>query len=308
MSILAVTGALILSGAQTTWASPGRDDLTPHQRQALKAGIQVAPKAKTAKAKAEAGQVIPYFADVPDLTKVDYSAWKNPMTTRGAQRQASAGLRSAKVKSAGRALAAILVHDEEEPADTNGSNDSRVNAEPIPGFGTGWGDNPRVRILGNTADLAPTVTTLARVREDNGQLNRAGDTKINGVGAIKTAGVLGDGPHGTTGDSSNDFDFYRLKSTAGLAITVDTTASPEGTDTVVAVYSATGALLAANDDTNTSLGSQLRFPVATTGTYYVLVAGFADAGPLPEEPERFRQRQRWGVDRAVRTDPVIEPL
>lgn len=284
MALFVCTGALALSGTSASWASPARHPLTAGQKQALRAGIQVAPKAKSAKAQAKAVQINPYLANVPDVTKIDYSAWKRRATTKAAQRQSSTALKDAKVRAAGKALGAVLVHDEEEPAGSNGSNDSRLNAEPIPGFGTGAGDNPRVRILGDTADLAPAPTALARVKEDNGQLNRAGNTKINGVGAIRTKGVLGDGPHGTSGDQSNDFDFYKLKSTAGLAITVDTTESQEASDTVVAIYNAAGALLDANDDYFPGTRSKLSYPVTTTGTYYVLVAAFADEGPFPNDP------------------------
>ena len=109
-----------------------------------------------------------------------------------------------------RALPPAIVHDEEEPAGTSGSNDSLANSEPINPFGTANGKNNRVRILGELADLSVPPEDLAPVPEDNGAIPLAGDTGIAGEGAVETTGVLGDGPHGSAGDGTNDFDFYQL--------------------------------------------------------------------------------------------------
>jgi hypothetical protein len=43
-------------------------------------------------------------------------------------------------------------------------------------------------------------------------------------------------------------------------------------------------VVAADDDGGTGLASRLEYDVATTGTYYLLVAGYATLGPLPEDP------------------------
>ena len=176
-----------------------------------------------------------------------------------------------------------LVHDEEEPAGTSGSNDSRDNAEPITGFGTGKKQSPKLRILGSMPNLAPAPTALAPVAEDNGSIPLAGSTGINGSAAKTTSGVLGDGPHGTAGDDTNDFDFYSLTTTAGMTITVDTSGSGQ-TDTVVGLYSAAGELLAVDDDGGDGFNSLLSYPVTANGTYYVMVAGYSIAGPLPDDP------------------------
>ena len=98
--------------------------------------------------------------------------------------------------------------------------------------------------------------------------------------------MLGDGPHGgATG--SNDFDFFALTSGPGLRITVDTTGVGTDADTVVAVYDESGEPLAVNDDAGVApnfLASRLSFPVPEQGRYFVLVAGYSTAGPLPEDP------------------------
>ena len=68
-----------------------------------------------------------------------------------------------------------FVHDEEEPAGTRGSNDSHVDAEPIPGFGTAATRMPAVRILG---ELAAPAARRARVTttEDQGSIPLATPT------------------------------------------------------------------------------------------------------------------------------------
>ena len=116
------------------------------------------------------------------------------------------------------ALARPVVHDEQEPAGTSGSNDSAANAERIRVFGTAHGKRNVVRILGEKADLGtPSPDDLAPVAEDNGSIPLAGDTVIDGEAAIETTGVLGDGPHGSAGDGTNDFDFYAVDIDQGLA-------------------------------------------------------------------------------------------
>ena len=230
----------------------------------------------------------PYLANLPDPRSADYSAWNTRLSQQSRQRAKSSQLSAAKRQAAARRLPPAVVHDEEEPAGTVGANDSQPNAEPVSGFGTGPGENNRVRVLGELADLTPAPSTRVPGAEDNGQLSLATATLINGSGAIRTTGVLGDGPHGPppAGDGTNDFDFYRLTSAAGRTLTVDTSGSPIGSDTYVAVYSAAGQLLATDDDGGTTgLASLLRYQLPADGVYFVLVAGYATLGrTLPQDP------------------------
>lgn len=227
----------------------------------------------------------PYLANVPDARTVDYATWKTTMAKQAATRASSTRLAAARRAATGSTPPAAVVHDEEEPAGTAGSNDSQANAEPITGFGTGRRENQRVRILGALASLAaPTVRTLPPTAEDNGSIPLSKPTGIDGTGAITTTGVLGDGPHGTTGDQTNDFDFYTVTASAGNALVVDTSGGTVDTDTIVAVYTAAGDLVAADDDSGTGFRSRLSYDVAADGTYFVLVAGYSSDGPLPEDP------------------------
>lgn len=279
-AIVAGSALVIASGPVMATSS---DHLTPGQRDALAAGVQVAPKGSAATAKAGVVQPNPYLADLPDATKADYSTWRDRMAAAGKSRAKSTTLASAQRQAAAGKVATTLVHDEEEPAGTSGSNDSVENAEPIAGFGTGKKQASALRILGAMPNLAPTPSALAPVAEDNGAIPLAGSTGINGQGARTTTGVLGDGPHGDTGDDTNDFDFYSVTTTAGRTITVSTNGSGQ-TDTVVAIYSATGERLATDDDSGDGFNSYLDFPVPANGTYYVMVAGYSIAGPFPQDP------------------------
>ena len=287
LGTVATGTALAFTAVPATWAGPGSADLTPAQEIALQAGIQVSPKAVAAPAAKSRPGVNPYLANLPDATQADYASWKKQLAAKAEQRASSRSLAAARNRAAGRVLAAPFVHDEEEPRGTNGSNDTQADAEPVRGFGTGRRENPRVRILGQLADLSPASQTLAVRAEDNGALRLATVTGISGIGARTSASVLGDGPHGSAGDGSNDFDFFALSSRVGLTITVDTTSTPDELDTVVAVYDSAGELLAVNDDAFVEpnfLASRLSFDVPANGTYYVLVAGFSFEGSLPEDP------------------------
>ena len=165
---VSAAAALILALAPATWADPGHVDVTPEQQRALDAGIQIAPKGVTAKAARNAPN--PYLANLPTLKGVDYSGWKQRLAQQGKQRAKSSKLAANRARAIGRAPAAPFVYDEQEPAGSNGSNDSRVNAERIRGFGTGRRENPRVRILGSIANLAPAATPH---HPDGGQRRRS---------------------------------------------------------------------------------------------------------------------------------------
>ena len=167
-----------------TWADPGHVDVTPEQQRALDAGIQIAPKGG-ATAKAARNAPNPYLANLPKVKGVDYSGWKQRLAKQGTQRAKSATLAANRTRALGRAPAPPFVYDEQEPAGSRGSNDTRANAEPIRGFGTGRRENPRVRILGSIANLAPAARSIT-VRRTTARSGARPPTGINGVGAVRT--------------------------------------------------------------------------------------------------------------------------
>ncbi|MET0693641.1 MAG: pre-peptidase C-terminal domain-containing protein [Propionibacteriaceae bacterium] len=273
--------ALVLS-APVSSAQPRSGDLTAAQQQSLAAGLQIAPKGMTPGAKAARVQPNPYLANVSDLRTVDFSGWRQQLAAKSQQRASSKQTGRAKVKANQAPLPAPLVHREVEPQGRVGSNDSRAKAEPLGKFGTGKSKNPRAEVIGSLSQQLSPVA-LAPGVEDNGQIGRATDSTINGVKAVHTNGIIGDGPHGSAGDATNDFDFYRVRATPGLTITADTSRSD--VDTVLALYDAGSELLATDDDSGDGFGSsRLTFRVPVSGSYYVLVAGFSTLGSLPANP------------------------
>ncbi|MEI5672010.1 MULTISPECIES: pre-peptidase C-terminal domain-containing protein [unclassified Nocardioides] len=285
LAALAVPASTL--AADPSPGSAAAPDLTPGQRTALEAGFQVAPKTLAARQAKAAGAVVPnpFLAEVPDVTKVDYAGWKQRLAAAGATRQSSASLRNARQQAATAtpAAQAAVVWDEQEPDGTGGSNDTLETAERITTFGTGAKKNNVVRILGERADLfTGTPAALAPVAEDNGAIPLAGDTGLEGEAAVTTTGTLGDGPHGSEGDGSGDFDFYAVDVAAGLSIVADTSATT--TDTVLALYDEAGELVAADDDGGAGYASLLSYTPETVGTYYLMVGGFNFFGPLPNDP------------------------
>lgn len=261
------------------------DDLSAPQKDALDLGIQVAPKGGSTALNKGAITPNPWLANLPDLTDADYFTWNKRMQAAAKTRAASPKLAKNRREAASPNAAALppaFVHDEEEPAGTIGSNDSAADAEPIPEFGTAASRNNRVRILGDLADTSGAAPRTLTTAEDQGSIPLATDTGINGTGAVRVASVLGDGPHGSAGDGTNDFDFFKVQVRAGQAILANTEGSD--LDTILAVYAADGTPLAADDDGGAGTTSNLSYRPDAPGTYYVLAAGYTFSGPLPEDP------------------------
>ncbi|GAB1641010.1 PPC domain-containing protein [Krasilnikovia sp. MM14-A1259] len=281
---IATVGAVVLGLAVVTPAAPGAaappdPGLSRADRASLTAGLPVAPKAALG---ARPAGPNPYLAMVPDAARVDYSGWTHYLQ-RQASGQAAARLKALAAKPAAvRPAASAVVVDEDEPDNTRGSNDDPASAQLIRNFGTASGQDSRIRILGSLDPETVFPTSVAANPEDDGSIPLAGDTGIGaGRDGIVTDAQIGDGPHGSAGAGTNDFDFYKLTAPAGKVITVKT-ATPTGSlDTVVVLYDPKGNVLAANDDFGGSLDSQLTYKVPAEGTFYAMVAAYSG---LPADP------------------------
>ncbi|MET8153414.1 PPC domain-containing protein [Actinoplanes sp. NPDC049668] len=283
---IATVGAVVLGlVALTAGAAPAAPILTdpglsPADKASVDAGLPVADKAKPGTKPAGPN---PFLSLLPDASKADYSGWatylkKQASAKAAARLKALAGTPAAAAKAA----AAAVVVDEAEPDGTRGSNDNPASAQLIKNFGTGAAQNSAIRILGQ---LDPeTVTTVVRPPnpEDDGSITLAGDTGIGTVrSGIVTNAVIGDGPHGSAGTGTNDFDFYKLQATAGQVVKVQTATPTGALDTLVALYTPDGTIVASNDDSGGGFDSLMQYKVPATGTFYAIVAAYSG---LPADP------------------------
>jgi hypothetical protein len=268
-----LVGAVVAPGAAP--ASPTAGDPASAKREALKAGSQVAAKTGSA-TKAPSGPN-PYLALLPDPATADYAGWNKWLATRGAERAAA----MAKQRASLRAALAPLEVVEQEPAGANGANDSRATAEQIRRFGTARGKNPKAHVTGTLSPEAVETVAITPNAEDDGAIPLARNTGISPtVGGITTSGTVGDGPHGSGGTGTGDFDFYQVAATAGETLVVDIDTPVGLLDSFVLVFDSTGTEVARNDDSD-GLDSFVSFPVTTSGNYFVAVAGFLS---LPDDP------------------------
>ncbi len=275
-SIALLAGAGMIAAALAPVAAApqrGSDGVTPHERAALSVGLQTADKGNAGKTLRPSG-ANPQLALVPDPSVIDYAGWKRYLAAKGEQRQA-------RLENKMTALAPPLVVDEDEPAGTRGSNDSTATAQPVPGFGTAAHRNPRARVLGDLSNQEVSSDTVPANTEDDGSIPLAGDTGITGSGeGINTTATIGDGPHGSAGSDSGDFDFYSLDADAGDSLTVDIDTPTGSLDSVVVLFDDAGEIVNVNDDSD-GFDSLLTHTFEDAGTYYVMVTGYLS---LPEDP------------------------
>lgn len=274
---LALGLATLLPGVAQAAPQPSDPGLSPADQAALAAGIPVAPKAAPG---AKPAGPNPYLSLLPDASKADYSGWASYLSKQAAGK-AAARLKAQGAPSAAAKAAAAIVVDEDEPDGTFGSNENPASAQLIQGFGTGAKQNPAIRILGSLDPESVTPASRAATPEDDGSIPLAGETGIgSGRAAIVTSAQIGDGPHGSAGAGTNDFDFYKLAATAGQTITVDTDTPTGALDTLVALYTPDGTIVASNDDAD-GFDSLLTYSVPASGTFYVVVAAYSG---LPADP------------------------
>jgi hypothetical protein len=277
-----VTGLIAGAAAVLVQAPAGAAPTSPHGdlqagiRRQLAAGIQVVPKQTAVGKLAATGAANPYTALLRDPSKVDKYYWSEQAKAAGASR-------AQQKLTQNKALASTpFIHDEAEPKGTYGANDSFATAELIKGFGTAKKLNNRVRVLGQLSPETVSPSTLNPAAEDDGAIPLAYEFGLGANrNAYTTTGTIGDGPHGTTGDGSGDFDFSKVHARAGQQLVAGTTGS---LDTVVGLYDAAGVLVAADDDGGPGLSSLLTFTIPATGDYFLMVAGYGLGTVFPEDP------------------------
>ncbi|WP_417388924.1 GEVED domain-containing protein [Gimesia sp.] len=168
--------------------------------------------------------------------------------------------------------------NENETIGTSGSNDNISNAEVIAGFGTGLDDDPEVDLAGFLANAATQTYPAGFFPEDDGSITLANNLNLGSGGQVQILGnTIGNGPHGSSGTGTGDYDFYRIAGLqAGERLTISAVDATQfsGLDPVVAIYSSSGTLLASDDDSGNFLDSFLVFTAPLDGDYYLMVGGY----------------------------------
>lgn len=215
-TLAALVGAVCLALPATAMAGDPGEQVSPGFSPTRVPGDQ------GAKSKGEVRGPNPYVSLLPDRSAADYSGWKQRLKKEAERRQQ----RLLHDRDADEQP--ILV-DEDEPAGSRGSNDTAATAQKIPDFGTGRHDTNRARILGQLSPTQVDPEAVDANEEDDGAIPLARDTGIEAERpGIRTSGYIGDGPHGSAGSGTGDFDFYAVTAGAGTTLTVDIT-TPDST-------------------------------------------------------------------------------
>lgn len=201
-----------------------------------------------------------YLSFLPTGATPDYRHWQDVMRRGAAERRARLVQPVAK-----------LLLTESEP------NDSPGTANVVAGFGSGFGEDPAADVQGSFAAVAaPTVMTPSA--EDEGSIPLATDTGLTAGNSVILSGTIGDGPFGSAGTGSGDYDFFRIPGALfGQRLTVDVdTPLPMGAlDPNILLYDSAGNIVIINDDedASVSLDSFIAVTIPADDDYYLSIGG-----------------------------------
>ena len=201
----------------------------------------------------------PMLAFLPVGAEIDYGYWKQRAELLGRERAAFIRATSASPSTV----------SEHEP------NDSFRRADRIRRFGTRRGQTRQIQITGSV-DLAPTAS-IAAGPEDEGSITLATPTGLTTGSGIVASGVIGDGPFGSAGTGSGDFDFFEIANVAEgqlLSFAVNTPEPFDGLDPFIVLYNEAGEIIASNDDGGPGFDSALDIEAPADGTYYLSIGSF----------------------------------
>ncbi|MGL5827113.1 MAG: hypothetical protein ACRCYU_20200, partial [Nocardioides sp.] len=209
---------------------------------------------------------------VPPDQPRDYQGWTEAAREGAAAREA---LRDRTVR--GRVVAPPLTARESEPRGTRGSNDTRANADELPGFGTRR-NNPRATLLGALSPEVVPVSSLVSIKpnkEDDGSPDGARETGVSSDrDGIKTTGFRGDAPGATPADRAFDLDFYRLNVADGTRITARMVATSGNLEPIMFVVDED--LNFVNDSSFEEIDQDVEFSTSLPagGVYYLVTSGW----------------------------------
>lgn len=154
---------------------------------------------------------------------------------------------------------------------------NKNNAETlvVRAFGTNPSDENAVDIEGSAT--LPTPGVLVPNAEDEGSITLATPTNLIPGSSIIASATIGDGPFGSDGTGTGDFDFYMIRNVrAGqtISVAVNTPDLFGPLDPFVVVYDRNGNIIAFDDDGGPGFDSKLALSAPVDGDYYVSVGGF----------------------------------
>ena len=199
---------------------------------------------------------------------VDNEALRNRMTH---QKEAGAGAKPRVRADAPR------IQEQEAPG-ARGENDT-VDPDRLPGT---LGRHEReLQLRGTLATEQVRHQAIDPSSENDGAIPLARDLALDEQQkGVSTTGRVGDGPHGSEGSGSGDFDFYRFEASAGETLTVDLEPGGELFPNLL-VYDAEGNLLIGAQDMIEGTGNaHLSYPIEQDGDYYVAVGSLFPGDPF----------------------------
>ncbi|MDY6992917.1 MAG: hypothetical protein SVR94_09995 [Pseudomonadota bacterium] len=213
---------------------------------------------------------IPFVSFLPttEVEHIDWHYWRAFMRYQGEKKKQQDDLMSS-VQSA------ALGIEEAESSDTFAENDSQNTAQFISNFGSATANDSKIVISGYLA--SKSIPTHSAFPEDDGSVPLASLIEISSGETVKIENAeIGDGPYGSSGTGSGDFDFYRISAQSNdiIIIDVDTPQPYEALDPFVAVYDDSGTFLDFNDDDSESYDSYLSFVVPADGDYLISIGGY----------------------------------
>jgi len=213
----------------------------------------------------------PALALVPRPEKLDWAGWQR--VVQSGKLSADRAEQRARGRVAVGAAPKARVVDENEPAGTRGSNDTLRRAQSLGGFGTRARQDRAVRVRGRLSPaLLPKVEKIAPNTEDDGSMERAGDTGVSRLrDGFETTGAIGDAPNGPDGAAREDADFYKLHVKAGEMVQARVERTSGNLRSLVDLIDSRGNLVrfGAFDETSSWLDAMVR----STGDYYLVVQG-----------------------------------
>lgn len=255
LAAVAVTASLVTAASA---APPSRDVEEPAYRTLLHAAER--PSSPN-----------PYLSLLPTGVEPQYREWD-----RYLRAEARAARTAAETATAPRGPRTVVT-SESEPVGTRGVNDTPATADAVPGFGSGA--DPEATITGDLAlgsGSSPAVVPAAP--EDDGDLTKATVTGLGPESAVRyDDATIGDGPHGSTGSGTGDFDVYAVDLAADETLVVDVDAFVDGSplDSFVLVYDSTGVPVAEADGDDVDFyDALLTYTAGAPDTYFVVVGGW----------------------------------